>query len=60
VLLEGTVSSRHMKHHIEDMVDQCRGVEDIENRIRVRRADEEPAENREAIETTAQYSSEGS
>jgi BON domain len=35
VFLEGVVPSRHMKHVIEDMVDACPGVQDIENRIRV-------------------------
>jgi len=35
VSLEGTVPSRHMKHAIEDMVDRCPGVLDIDNRIRV-------------------------
>jgi osmotically-inducible protein OsmY len=37
VLLEGTVPERHMKHAIEDLADACPGVQDIENRIRVRR-----------------------
>jgi BON domain-containing protein len=35
VTLEGTVPSRHMKHAIEDIVDSCPGVVEIENRIRV-------------------------
>jgi hypothetical protein len=35
VSLEGTVPSRHMKHAIEDMVDRCPGVLEIDNRIRV-------------------------
>jgi len=35
VTLEGTVPSRHMKHAIEDMVDGCPGVVEIDNRIRV-------------------------
>ncbi len=35
VILEGVVPSRHMKHAIEDMVDACPGVQDIDNRIRV-------------------------
>lgn len=37
VVLEGTVPERRMKHAIEDLVDACPGVQDIENRIRVRR-----------------------
>jgi hypothetical protein len=35
VLLEGTVPDRRMKHAIEDMVDACPCVQDIDNRIRV-------------------------
>jgi hypothetical protein len=35
VVLEGTVPSRHMKHAIEDLVDACPGVLDIDNRVRV-------------------------
>lgn len=37
VILEGTVPSRRMKHTIEDLVDAAPGVQDIDNRIRVRR-----------------------
>jgi BON domain len=37
VVLEGTVPERRMKHAIEDLVDACPGVQDIDNRIRVRR-----------------------
>jgi osmotically-inducible protein OsmY len=36
VILEGTVPEVRMKHYIEDLVDACPGVQDIENRIRVR------------------------
>jgi BON domain len=35
VVLEGTVPSRHMKHAIEDLVDACPGVQDIDNRVGV-------------------------
>lgn len=35
VSLEGSVPSRHMKHAIEDLVDACPGVQDIDNRVRV-------------------------
>jgi hypothetical protein len=35
VALEGTVPSRYMKHAIEDLVDACPGVQDIDNRVRV-------------------------
>lgn len=37
VMLEGTVPNRHMKHQIEDIVDQCIGVKEVENHIRVSR-----------------------
>ncbi|MGH8287473.1 MAG: BON domain-containing protein [Steroidobacteraceae bacterium] len=37
VVLEGTVPERRMKHAIEDLVDACPGVQDIENRVRVKR-----------------------
>lgn len=35
VTLEGTVPERRMKHYIQDLVDACPGVQDIDNRIRV-------------------------
>src|SRR6185437_2837558 len=35
VILEGTVPSRYMKQAIEDLVDRCPGVKDIDNRVRV-------------------------
>lgn len=37
VTLEGTVPERHMKHAIEDVADSCLGVEDVDNKIRVKR-----------------------
>lgn len=37
VLLEGTVPDRYTKHYIEDLADAAPGVQDIDNRIRVRR-----------------------
>lgn len=40
VTLEGCVPQRQMKHRIEDIVEQCIGVTDVENRIRVQRADQ--------------------
>ena len=36
VSLSGTVPERQMKHAIEDVVDNCWGVQDIENNIHVR------------------------
>ncbi|HYG43776.1 MAG TPA: BON domain-containing protein [Bordetella sp.] len=38
VTLEGTVSDRRTKHAIEDCADDCVGVNDIQNHIRVNRA----------------------
>ncbi|MDN7424903.1 BON domain-containing protein [Burkholderia sp. AU45388] len=43
VELDGTVPARWMKHDIEDLADGCLGVRDVENRVRVRRADEPDA-----------------
>jgi osmotically-inducible protein OsmY len=37
VTLTGSVDERWMKHHVEDLVDRCSGVQDIENRLTVRR-----------------------
>lgn len=37
VTLEGTVNERRLKHRIEDIVEQCHGVKDIENRLTVKR-----------------------
>ena len=35
VMLEGTVPDRRMRHEIENLVDDCYGVQDIENQVRV-------------------------
>lgn len=35
VTLEGVVPERRMRHEIENLVDDCHGVKDIDNRIRV-------------------------
>ena len=37
VTLEGSVPNREMKHAIEDIVASCRGVADVDNRIRIMR-----------------------
>ncbi|HEY2591871.1 MAG TPA: BON domain-containing protein [Steroidobacteraceae bacterium] len=37
VTLEGTVPERRMKPYVEALVDCCPGVQDIDNRLRVRR-----------------------
>lgn len=39
LILEGTVPERRMKHRIEDIAEQCIGVSDVENRIRVSRGE---------------------
>ena len=39
VTLEGTVPERRMKHQIEDLDDDCMGVQDIENQVRVARSE---------------------
>ena len=36
VTLEGTVPEQRMRRCIEDLVDACPGVQDIDNRIRIR------------------------
>ena len=37
VTLEGSVPNREMKHRIEDIVDECIGVQEVENRLKVAR-----------------------
>jgi hypothetical protein len=37
VTLEGAVAERYVKHAIEDIADDCMGVEGVDNRIRVQR-----------------------
>lgn len=39
VTLSGNVPARHMKHRAEDIADATRGVHEVENRIRVKRAE---------------------
>lgn len=39
VLLSGTVPERRMKHAVEDIADDCWGVTDIDNRLRVMRVE---------------------
>jgi hypothetical protein len=40
VSLEGSVPERRMKHAIEDLVDDCMGVKDIDNRVRVKHVED--------------------
>jgi osmotically-inducible protein OsmY len=35
VIIEGAVADRRVKHAIEDLVDACPGVQDIDNRVKV-------------------------
>ena len=42
VSLSGEVDSRRTKHQVEDLVDACRGVQEIDNRLRIRPADRNP------------------
>ena len=46
VTLEGTVPERWMKHTIEDLASDCAGVQDVDNRIRVQRPQQERSETR--------------
>jgi osmotically-inducible protein OsmY len=39
VILEGSVPERRMKHRIEDIAEQCFGVSDVDNNVRVARQD---------------------
>ena len=43
VRLEGSVMYRAMKHRIEDVAAACMGVRDVDNRLRVRRREDESA-----------------
>jgi hypothetical protein len=36
VILEGTVPDRYTKHYLEDLADAAPGVQDVENRVRVK------------------------
>ena len=38
VTLEGTVTERWMKHRAEDLAERCSGVNDVDNRIRVKKS----------------------
>lgn len=43
VTLEGTVDQRWVKYRVEDLAERCAGVLDVDNRVRVRRADRDQA-----------------
>lgn len=58
VTLDGTVPDRHMKHAIEDMADECWGVKDVENRIRVSSPDSSMSQSgREQSDSSASTTS---
>jgi hypothetical protein len=57
VTLEGTVPDRRMRHAIEDLIDQCIGVKDIDNRVRVNRDDD--SQTRKATSGSSSSSSFG-
>lgn len=38
VMLSGQVDDRWVKHHVEDLVDRCSGVQEIENRLTLSRS----------------------
>jgi osmotically-inducible protein OsmY len=40
VTLDGSVSERRMKHQIEDIADNCMGVKDVDNKLRIQREGE--------------------
>ncbi len=42
VTLAGTVSSRWAKRHAEDLAAECRGVHDVQNRLRVQPVGDQP------------------
>lgn len=44
VTLTGTVAQRHQKRGLEQLVEHCRGVEDVHNELRLQRAAPTPAE----------------
>lgn len=54
VTVEGAVPERRMRHAIEDLVDDCHGVQDIENHIRVQR-NYGPTASGSAAENTPQH-----
>lgn len=49
VTLDGAVRERWMKHAIEDLADDCMGVRDVENRVRVRPAGDDDAEDHRSL-----------
>ena len=52
VTLSGQVDERWMKHHAEDLVDRCSGVQDIENRLTINRSRGNAAAPAAAASTT--------
>lgn len=60
VTLEGTVPERYMKYRIEDTADNCWGVKDVENHIRVRSRDSGQDSEREPAAAHTTYGIESS
>jgi osmotically-inducible protein OsmY len=60
VILEGSVPQRRMKHAIEDLVDDCMGVKDIDNKLRVAQSREAGSEAKTSIGTGGQGGTAGS
>lgn len=56
VTLEGTVEDRNQKRQAEDLVEDCSGVRQVHNRIRVQGKDIERQHTRSGHTTTAQQS----
>lgn len=59
VVLEGAVPERRMKRALEDVVDECMGVKEIENRIRVTYAEHRHVHAARASQQVAASSSVG-
>lgn len=60
VKLEGTVPERWMKHSIEDIADECWGVQDVDNRIRVQGSSADHTSATQSNASGAQSGSSGS
>ena len=60
VSVEGTVPERRMKHMIEDIADQCPGVKDVENKIRVQQQSQQHPSEGGSWAGSSQGASQGS
>lgn len=57
VTLEGTVEQRWLKHRAEDLAERCSGVKDVENRIRVKREEQDDKRTSEMSSSSGKSSS---